>query len=56
MDNDINKKTCAQCSKKDCAQCVGEDGKSFCCQVCCDEYKKEEGEQKEEPVNVCRFC
>ena len=57
MDNDTNKKTCARCSKKDCARCVEEDGKSFCCQSCCDEYKKEKGGQKkEEPVNVCRFC
>jgi len=66
MDNDTNKKTCARCSKKDCAQCVEENGKSFCCQTCCGEYKKEKGEKsarggsasggKEEPVNVCRFC
>ena len=59
MDNDTNKNTCTRCNKKDCAQCIEEDGKSFCCRVCCDEYKKEEkeGEQKkDEPVNVCRFC
>ncbi len=57
MDNDTNKKTCARCDKKDCAQCVQEDGKSFCCQACCDEYKKEkEGQKKEEPSNVCNFC
>ena len=67
MDNDTNKKTCARCSKKDCERCVEEDGKSFCCQTCCGEYKKEkEGQKsakggsafggKEEPVNVCRFC
>ena len=57
MDNDTNKKTCARCSKKDCAQCIEEDGKSFCCQTCCGEYKKEEeGQKKEEPANVCRFC
>ncbi len=57
MDNDTNKKTCARCDKKDCAQCVQEDGKSFCCQACCDEYKKEkEGQKKEEPPNVCNFC
>ena len=57
MDNDTNKKTCARCSKNDCAQCVEEDGKSFCCQTCCDEHKKEvAGQKKDEPVNVCRFC
>src|SRR3989338_5430904 len=57
VDNDINKKICARCSKNDCAQCVEEDGKSFCCHTCCGEYKKEkEGEKKEEPVNICRFC
>ena len=55
MDNDTNKKICARCSKKDCAQCVEKAGKSFCCQVCCGEYKKGK-EKKEEPVNVCRFC
>lgn len=54
---DINKKSCARCNKNDCAQCVEEDGKNFCCQTCCDEYKKEkEGAQKEAPTNVCRFC
>lgn len=57
MDNDINKNTCARCSKGDCAQCVEKDGKNFCCQVCCEEYKKGEIEQKkDEPINVCRFC
>ncbi len=52
-----NKKICARCSKKDCVQCVEENDKSFCCQACCDEYKKEQVEQKkEETLNVCRFC
>jgi hypothetical protein len=44
-------------------QCVEEDGKSFCCQVCCDEDKKgKEEKKKDEPAdiskdkNVCRFC
>lgn len=54
---DTNKKSCARCNKEDCTQCVEKDGKNFCCQTCCDEYKKEkEGAQKEAPANVCRFC
>lgn len=57
MNNDTNKKACARCSKQDCAQCVEEDGKSFCCQVCREEYGKEKAEQKkDEAANVCRFC
>ncbi len=57
MDSSTDKKTCVRCNKRDCAQCVEESGKSFCCQICCDEYKKRKDEQKkEEPVNVCNFC
>ncbi len=57
MDNDTNKKNCAECSKEDCASCVEDGGKSFCCQTCCDESKKvKEGQKEKEPVNICRFC
>ena len=52
----LDKKICSGCGKKECAKCVEEGDKSFCCQTCCDEYKKEKEETKEETINVCRFC
>jgi len=55
--NDDTNKTCVRCSKDDCEKCVQKNGQNFCCQTCCDEYKKDaKAEKKEEPVNVCRFC
>ncbi|MEK7555153.1 MAG: hypothetical protein AAB518_04190 [Patescibacteria group bacterium] len=48
--------TCDHCTKKDCEQCVTENGKNFCCENCCDDYKAHKEEPKKEPANVCKFC
>ncbi len=52
----IDKKTCDFCDKKDCEKCVEEASKAFCCGTCCEESKKEQKPEPEEPVNVCKFC
>jgi len=42
---------CAQCGNKVGKDRVAQDNKTFCCQLCCDNYIKEQ-----ENPNVCRFC
>jgi len=50
------KTDCANCSKKDCENCVKEEGKTFCCAHCCNDYKTRKEDEKKETPNVCKFC
>jgi len=50
------KNICAHCSKEDCKECVTSEGKKFCCDTCCADYKEKAEKKSEEPTNVCKFC
>lgn len=48
---------CENCGKKDCESCVKDGGKTFCCEHCCDDYKKKQQKPAvHESANVCKFC
>ena len=48
--------TCDHCTKKDCEDCVKENGKNFCCEHCCADFKQRQEKPTNSPVNVCKFC